>query len=122
MGLRPVWHHFEERVQAHIFICFLSLILQKTLEQGLASRGLGKSTRKVMEELRGLKSMDVIVPTTDGTELKMKVISEPDPALKIILDRLGLKCPKRLKFHSNVVEKITTPPSKNQILNPLLTP
>lgn len=122
LGLRPVWHHFKERVQAHIFICFLSLALQKTLEQGLAGRGLGRSARKVLEELRGLKSMDVIVPTTEGTELRLKVISEPEPALKILLDRLNLKCPKRLKFYSNVVEKITTPPNKNQLLNPLLTP
>lgn len=122
LGLRPVWHHFKERVQAHIFICFLSLALQKTLEQGLVSRGLGRSTRKVLEELRGLKSMDVIVPTTEGTELKLKVISEPEPALKILLDRLNLKCPKRLKFYSNVVEKPTTSPMINQPLSPPLTP
>ena len=122
LNLRPVWHHYKERVQAHIFICFLSLALQKTMEQGLVSHGLGRSTRKVLEELRGLKSMDVIVPTTEGTELKMKVISEPDPALKIILDRLNLKCPKRLKFPQNVVEKITTPPTINQLLSPTLTP
>lgn len=120
LGLRPIWHHWKERVQAHIFICFLSLVLQKTMEQGLVSRGLGRSTRKVLEELRSLKSMDVILPTTEGTELKMKVVSEPDPALKILLDRLNLKCPKRLKYHSNVVEKIITPPYENQPLSPLL--
>ena len=122
LGLRPIWHHFKERVQAHIFICFLSLSLQKTLEQGLVGRGLGRSTRKVLEELRGLKSMDVVVPTTEGTELKLKVISEPEPALKILLDRLNIKCPKRLKFPSNVVEKIATPPTINQALSPPLTP
>lgn len=122
LGLRPVWHHYKERVQAHIFICFLALALQKTMELGLVSHGLGRSTRKVLKELRGLKSMDVIMPTTEGIELKMKVVSEPDPALKIILDRLNLKCPKRLKFAPNVVEKTTTPLSKNQLLSPLLTP
>lgn len=122
LGLRPVWHHYQERVQAHIFVCFLSLALQKTMEQGLVARGLGRSTRKVMGELHGLKSMDVIVPTTDGYELKMKIISEPDPALKILLDRLHLKCPKRLKSHPNVVEKITTSHNINQPLSPLLSP
>lgn len=122
LGLRPVWHHYQERVQAHIFICFLSLALQKTMEQGLVARGLGRSTRKVMEELHGLKSMDVIVPTTDGNELKMKIISEPDPALKILLDRLNLKCPKRINFRPNVVEKITTSHNTNQPLSPLLSP
>lgn len=121
LGIRPVRHHWEERVQAHIFICFLSLVLQKTLELGLVSRGLGRSTRKVLEELRGLKSMDVILPTTDGEELKLKIVSEPDPALKILLDHLNLKYPKRLKRPFNVVEKIRTPLQENQLLSPLLT-
>jgi len=121
LGLRPVWHHYKERVQAHIFICFLSLILQRTMEQGLVCCGMGRSTRKILQELRGLKSMDVVLPTTEGTELKMKVVSEPDPALKIILDRLKLKYPKRLKSSPNVVEKISLPLSKNQLLSPLLT-
>jgi transposase len=122
LGIRPVRHHWEERVQAHIFICFLSLVLQRTLEQGLVSRGLGRSTRKVLEELRGLKSMDVILPTTAGDELKLKIISEPDPALKILLDHLNLKCPKRLTPPLNVVEKINSPLKENQLLSPLLIP
>ena len=122
LGIRPVRHHWQEGVQSHIFICFLSLVLQKTLEQGLVSRGLGRSTRKVLEELRGLKSMDVVLPTTEGEELKLKIVSEPDPALKILLDRLKLKCPKRLRSPLNVVEKLKTPLKENQPLRPLLTP
>lgn len=121
LGLRPVWHHWQERVQSHIFICFLSLVLQKTMEEGLAAKGLGRSTRKVLEECRGLKSMDVILPTTEGNELKLKIVSQPDPALKILLQHLNLKCPKQLKKPPNVVEKINASLNKNQILNPLLT-
>ena len=120
LGIRPVWHHWQERVQAHIFICFLSLVLQRTLEQGLVARGLGRSTRKVLEELRGLKSMDVVLPTTEGEELKMKIVSEPDPALKILLDHLNLKYPKRLRSPLNVVEKLKTPLKENQLLSTLL--
>lgn len=121
LGIRPVWHHWQERVKTHIFICFLSLVLQKTLEQGLVAKGLGRSTRKVLEELRGLKSMDVILPTTEGEELKLKIISEPDPALKILLNYLNLKCPKRLKSPLNVVEKLKTPLKENQLLSPIPT-
>lgn len=116
LGLRPVWHQEKERVQAHIFICFLSLVLQRTFEQGLMAKGLGRSTRQVLQELRGLKSMDVILPTTEGDELKLRIISEPEPFLKILLDRLNLKYPKRLKMLSNVVEKLETPLKK---INPL---
>lgn len=121
LGLRPIWHHWEKRVQAHIFVCFLSLVLQKTLEQGLISKGLGSSTRKVLEECRGLKSMDVVLPMTEGNELRMKIVSDPDPALKILLNHLNLRHPKRLRFPGNVVEKLTTPPTQYQPLTPLLT-
>ena len=91
------------------------------MEEGLAVKGLGKSTRKVLEECRGLKSMDVILPTTEGNELKLKIVSQPDPALKILLQHLNLKCPKQLKNPPNVVEKINASLNKNQPLNPFLT-
>ena len=122
LGLRPVWHHEKERVQAHIFICFLSLVLQKTLELALASKGLGKSTRKVLEEFKTLKSMDVILPTTQGDELKIRKVSQPNPALKILLQHLRLKCPRRLTLASNVVEKLYPSPLPFQPLSSLLSP
>jgi transposase len=106
LGLRPVFHQTEQRVQAHIFICFLSLVLQKTFEQALVAKGLGRSTRKVLEELQGLKSMDVILPTTAGDKIRLKIISNPEPSLKILLDHLKLRPPKRLYPPQNVVAKL----------------
>ena len=120
LGIRPVWHQNEERVEAHIFICFLALALHKTLEQGLVAKGLGRSTRKVLEELGGLKWMDVILPTERGDNLKIRIVSNPDPALQILLDHLNLRTPKRLSTAKNVVAKFNTPPYKNQTLSPLL--
>lgn len=122
LGIRPVWHHNEERVEAHIFICFLALALHKTLEQGLVAKGLGRSTRKILEEFRGLKSMDVVLPTENGDRLRLRIVSNPDPALKILLDHLNLRSPKRLSSPKNVVEKTGTLPYNNQPLSQLLTP
>lgn len=121
LGLRPVWHQEKERVQSHIFICFLSLVLQRTFEQGLMAKGLGRSSRKVLQELRGLKTMDVILPTTEGDDLKLRIVSEPEPALKILLDCLNIKYPKQLRLPSNVVEKSKLPRQENQQLSPPLT-
>ena len=122
LEIRPVWHQNEERVEAHIFICFLALALHKTLEQGLVAKGLGRSTRKVLEELRGLKSMDVILPMQSGDQLKLRIISNPDPALRILLDHLGLKTPKRLPISKNVVAKFNSHSQKNQPLSLPLNP
>ena len=44
LGLRPIWHHREDRVQAHILVCFLAYVLRKTLETWMDRAGLGKST------------------------------------------------------------------------------
>ncbi|MFH1652998.1 MAG: IS1634 family transposase [Pseudomonadota bacterium] len=120
LGIRPVWHQKEHRVQSHIFICFLSLVLQRTLEQILVRKGLGRSTRKVLEEFKGLKSMDVVLTTAAGDPLKFRVVSNPEPALKILLQHLNLKTPKRLSLPENVVTKTNTPLLKNQTLTPLL--
>lgn len=122
LGLRPVFHQTQQRVEAHIFICFLSLVLQRTLEVGLVAKGLGRSTRKVVEELQGLKSMDVIFPTTAGDEIKLRIISNPDPSLKILLDHLKFRPPKRLCLPQNVVAKMDTHAFKNQPVTPFLTP
>ncbi len=114
LGLRPIWHHEKDRVQAHIFICFLSLVLQKTFEQSLNRMGLGNSVRKVLQEFQTIKSMDVVMPTAKGDELRMRIISDPEPALKILLQRMHLRLPKRLSQSRNVVEKTLGAPKENQ--------
>ena len=97
LGLRPVGHQKEDRVQAHIFICFLGLVVWKSLELRLAEHGLGNSPRKVLEEFAKWKSMDVLLPTDTGHQLRLRLISQPDQALGILLREMSLKAPKR--FH-----------------------
>ena len=122
LGLRPIWHHEKDRVQAHIFICFLSLVLQKTFEQSLSRLGLGNSVRKVLQEFQTIKSMDVVMPTAHGDDLTMRIISDPEPALKILLQRMHMKLPKRLSQSKNVVEKTLPPSQENQQLTLPLSP
>jgi len=64
--LRPIWHHDRDRVQAHILICFLAFVLWKTLEQWMRASGLGSAPRTLLNEVRRLKSTDVILPTDQG--------------------------------------------------------
>jgi Transposase DDE domain len=97
LGIRPVWHQRADRVQAHILICFLAYVLWKTLEQWQRRAGLGQSPRTVLNELQRIQSTDVVLPTEDGRELRLRCVVRPDAAQAALLDRLGLDLPQRLR-------------------------
>ena len=97
LSLRPIWHQRADRVQAHILVCFLAYVLWKTLEQWQRRAGLGQSPRTILDELHRIQSTDVVLPTTDGRELRLRCVVRPDPAQAALLDRLGLDIPQRLR-------------------------
>jgi transposase len=110
LGLRPVFHQKEDRVQAHILVCFLALALWRTLEQWMHSKGLGTCARQLVKEVAAIKSVDVIVPVRRGervTELRLRVVTTPEPACAQLLAHLALRLPKGAREISNVVPKIT---------------
>lgn len=96
LSIRPVWHHREDRVQAHIFVCFLAYALWKTLEHWLQHAGLGNSPRMILEELRQVQSADVVLPIVDGPDVKVRCVIKPGDAHAALLDRLGIELPRRL--------------------------
>jgi transposase len=95
--LRPIWHQHENRVQAHILVCFLAYVLWKTLEQWMQASGLGSAPRTLLNELSRLKSTDVILPTAEGREVRLRCVSRPEPDLAVLLYRLGIAPPSRLQ-------------------------
>lgn len=102
LAIRPVWHQRADRVQAHILVCFLAYVLWKTLEQWQGRAGLGHSPRTILDELRRIHSADVVLPTADGRELRLRCVVRPDAAQAALLDRLGLDLPQRLRVPSPV--------------------
>jgi transposase len=94
--LRPIWHHKEDRVKAHILVCFLAYVLWKTLEQWQSAAGLGNSPRTIIEELGRIQCTDVVLPTADDRELRLRCVVQPDRAQNLLLQRLGLRLPRRL--------------------------
>jgi transposase len=97
LSLRPIWHQREERVRAHILVCFLAYVMWKTLEQWQIGAGLGHHPRKIIDEVKRIQSADVVLPTADGRELRIRCIVQPDRGQRILLDRLGLEIPRRLR-------------------------
>jgi len=100
LGLRPIWHQKAERVQAHILVCFLGYVLWKTLEQWQKRAGLGQSPRTILDELARIQSSDVVLPLADGSgrELRIRCVVRPDRAQALLLERLGLRLPERLRI------------------------
>jgi transposase len=98
LSLRPVWHQKQERVEAHILVCFLAYVLWKTLAQWCKHAGLGDEPRKVLEELSRLQAADVVLPTRCGQEIRHRCVMRPDAHQTILLDRLKLTLPDRLRM------------------------
>lgn len=96
LKLRPIWHQKKERVQAHILVCFLAYVLWKALAQICKSKKLGDEPRKILDEIGRIQLCDVILPTKEGTEIKLRCVTKPDKHQNILLQRLGLKIPDRL--------------------------
>ncbi|MBI5367330.1 MAG: IS1634 family transposase [Planctomycetes bacterium] len=96
LRLRPIWHHTKDRVQAHILFSFLAYAMWKTLEQWMKRTGLGRGPRPVIEDLARMKIHDVLLPTADGRELRVRCVTEPDKSQRILMSHLRLEVPRRL--------------------------
>ena len=72
LGLRPLFHQKQTRVQAHILVCFLALALWRALEQWMRAKGLGDCARRLLLELDELRSMDVILPTAEAGPVEIE--------------------------------------------------
>jgi hypothetical protein len=100
LRLRPVWHQKQERVEAHILVCFLSYVLWKTLGQCCLRAGLGSEPRKVFEEISKIALIDVVLPTRNGLVMRKRCVAQPTGHQAILLQRLGLSLPSSPPKHN----------------------
>ena len=102
LKLRPIWHQREDRVQAHILVCFLAYVLWKCLGQMCKQAGLGNEPRMVLQEIKNLTLIDVVLQTRTGTEIRIRCVSKPEQHLAILLQKLNLRPPPRLDMKRNL--------------------
>ena len=93
LALRPVFHQEESRIEAHIFIAFLAYCLHVTLGQQLKRLAPGLTPRSVLEKFATMQMIDVYIPTTDGRELSLTRYTQPEPEIKLLLEKLKLTLP-----------------------------
>jgi transposase len=106
--IRPLFHQLEARVKAHVLVAFLGYALWVTLKHLLKRRatvipqsspsGVDNaqplSPMKVLDLLSTMQSADIVLPTTDGREIRLRRIAERTPEQKALLQQLGLSLPE----------------------------
>jgi len=95
LGIRPIHHQLEHRVEAHILVAFLAYCLTVTLKHRLRAHAPGLTPRAVLEKLAAIQMLDVSFPTTDGRRLVMPRYTEPQAEQAILLHRLNLTLPQQ---------------------------
>src|ERR1700730_11491789 len=109
LGIRPIYHHLEHRVEAHILVAFLAYCMTVTMKHRLQLHAPGLTPRTVLEKLAAIQMLDVSFPTTDGRRLIMPRYTEPEAEQAILLHRLNLTLPQQPP------PRISTPASSTAI-------
>jgi hypothetical protein len=113
LSIRPLFHQLEPRVKAHVMVAFLGYALWVTLKHVLKRRpaivpkssdgGVDNadplSPMRAIALLSTLQSADIVLPTTDGREIRLRRISEPTPEQKSLLRQLGITLPEHFQFN-----------------------
>ena len=93
LGLRPIFHQLDGRIEAHVLISFLAYCLHVTLEKYNKKAATGLSSRSVLERMSEIQMLDVKIPATDGREVRMRRYTKPEKVHQLLLDRLGFTLP-----------------------------
>jgi transposase len=99
LAIRPLFHQIEPRVKAHILVAFLGYALWVTLKHLLRRRHFDLSPARALALLSALQSADIVLPTTDGREIRLRRIATPSPEQHHLLSQLGMTLPERFNLN-----------------------
>ena len=109
LAIRPIHHQKEERIEAHIFVAFISYCMHVTLQRRLRDLAPGLTSRSVLEKFGAVQMIDVHLPTTDGRKIIMSRYTQPEPELQALLKQLRLvlpaQPPPRVTAKGEVIKK-----------------
>jgi transposase len=76
---RPIFHRLKHRTQTHIFLCILAYHLLVAIEKRFLDQGIHTSWWSVRQALSTHQVATVVLPTQNGTVLKIRKGSTPEP-------------------------------------------
>jgi transposase len=98
LSIRPIFHQLERRAKAHVLVAFLGYALWVTLKHLLLRKRSDMSPGKALALLSTLQSADIVLPTTDGREIRLRRVTTPSSEQQFLLDQLGIVVPERLSL------------------------
>jgi len=105
LGIRPIYHQKDERIEAHIFVSFLAYCLQVTLKQRARAKAPGLTPRAILEKFKTMQMIDVHLPTTDGRNLVLPRYTQPQKDLQLLMHQLNLNLPDQPPPRLEVLKK-----------------
>jgi transposase len=108
LAIRPLFHQLERRVKAHLLVAFLGYALWVTLKHLLHRRGTGLTPARALAQLAALQSADIILPTTDGREIRLRRVATPTPEQQRLLDQLDVTIPTHLEWNAECSADLAT--------------
>jgi len=98
LGLRPIYHQKEDRVDGHIFISILAYHLLHSIEYTLKLQGINSRWSTIKRIVSSHKYATIQLPTTDGPVINLRKAGVPEGIHETIYKKLGVKyknLPKR---------------------------
>lgn len=100
LAIRPLFHQIEHRVKAHLLVAFLGYALWVTLKHLLHHCGTGLTPARALAQLATLQSADIVLPATDGREIRLRRVATPTPEQHRLLDQLDITIPAHLEWNA----------------------
>ncbi|MFA5920496.1 MAG: IS1634 family transposase [Methylococcaceae bacterium] len=91
LGLRPVYHHKEDRVTGHLFITLLAYHLVHTLRYQLKQQGIHLSWDSIRNIMSTQQRITITLPTDDNKTIHLRTTTKPELRQKQIYAALSIK-------------------------------
>src|SRR5208337_1436786 len=99
LSIRPLFHQLEPRVKAHILVAFLGYSLWVTLKHLLRRKNSDCSPTQALALLATIQSADIVLPTTDGREIRLRRVAALSPEQQQLLAELSISFPDRFNLN-----------------------
>ncbi len=93
--IRPIYHHKENRGDAHVLFAVLAYALSVTIQLRGRQNGLDLTTAALLEAVQGVQLAELSYRTSDGNRLAFERASVPSAAQQALLAALGWPIPER---------------------------
>ncbi len=90
LGLRPIYHQKEERVNGHIFITLLAYHVVQTLRAQFKAQNIHDSWQTLRAKMENQQRVTVVMKRADGKTIHLRKASRAEPHQEAIYQALGI--------------------------------